>query len=87
MAGENVEEGADVTQSTQYLHGVHFLNSVVTLRSKSMRIELSNSRYNRQMIASGNALLNFNSILVLPLSVWAYDPPTRPYHFRDQIVT
>jgi len=22
---ENVEEGADITQSAQYLHGVHFL--------------------------------------------------------------
>jgi len=56
-----------------------FQKSVVTVLSKSMRNELSNSRYNRHVIASGNGLLNFNSILMLPFSVWTYDPPTRPY--------
>ena len=69
MAGdrrENGEEEADVTQIRQYLHGVHFLKSVVTIRSKYTRTELFNAGYNRHVIASGNGLLNFNSILILP---------------------
>ena len=69
IGGENVEEGADITQSTQYLHGV-FQKAVVNVGSKSMRTELSNSRYNRHVIASGNGLLNFNSILIHPFSGW-----------------
>jgi len=35
-----------------------------------MRTELSNSRYSRHVIASGNGLLNLNSILILPFSGW-----------------
>ena len=45
-----------------------YSKSVVTLREKSMRTELSNSRYSRQVIASGNGLPNFNTTLKLPFS-------------------
>ena len=45
-----------------------FQKTVVTVRSKIMRTELSNSRYNSHVIASDNGLLNFNSILILPFS-------------------
>ena len=44
---------------------VPMLNSVVTLREKSTRTELSYSRYSRHVIAAGNGLLNFSSILIL----------------------
>ena len=49
------------TQGTQYLHRVH-QKSFKTFREKSILTELSNFRYIRQMIASGNGLSNFNSI-------------------------
>jgi len=50
--------------------------SVVMLREKSMKTELSNSRYSRHVIASVNGLLNFNPIMILPFTGWDYDPPT-----------
>ena len=49
------------------LDGVYHEKSVDTLRLRSMRTELSYSRYNRQVIASGSAVPNFRSILMLPL--------------------
>ena len=77
IGGENVEEGADVTQCTQYLHGDNE-KSVVMVRAKYMKTELSNSRYNRQVIASGNCLLNFNPILILRFSGWNVLPSDAP---------
>jgi hypothetical protein len=48
------------------VHSVH-QKLFETFRKKSIRIQLSNSRYRRQVIESGNDLLNFNSSLILPL--------------------
>jgi len=79
-------EWADFTQCKHYLHIVHY-NSAVKVHEKSMRTELSNSRYNRYVFASGNIVLNFNSTLILPFSGWDYNPPTRPYQFWDRRVT
>ena len=47
-----------------------FQTSVVSLRAKSMMTDLSNSRFNRHVIASDNGLLNFSSFLTLPFSGW-----------------
>ena len=55
-----------------------FQKSVVMVRAKSVRIELSNSRYSRHVIALGNGLLNFNSILILPFSGWDVCPSDTP---------
>ena len=59
------------------MQGVH-QKSFDTFREISIRIQLSYSRYNRQTIGSGNCLVNFYSILILPLSicdVCPYDAP------------
>jgi disulfide oxidoreductase YuzD len=64
-----------ISYDTKYLHRVR-QKSLERFREISIRIELSNSRYKRQIIASGNNFFNFNSILILPLSicdVWPSD--------------
>jgi len=47
-----------------------FLKSIVMLRAKSIRTEMSNSSYSMHVFASRNGLLTFNSILILPFSWW-----------------
>jgi len=66
MGGVDVKEGIYIAQCTQYLQGVHLL---VVGRDVTRRMNgtiLSNSRYSRHLIASGNGLANFNSTLILP---------------------
>jgi len=60
------------------LEGVHHEKSVDTLRARSMRKELSYSRYNRQVTTSGSALVNFRSILISPLVGVTRALPTLP---------
>ena len=49
------------------------VHSICSVHQQSLenfpRNELSNSRYSRQVIESGNVLLNFISSLILPLSI------------------
>ena len=63
---EDAEKGTHIQQTTHNLSSVHYEKSVVTFRDESMRTQLY-SKYNRQVIATDNAL-NFNSILILPPS-------------------
>ena len=61
------EKIINILLSVLNVEGVHYYEkSVVTLRARSMRTELSYSRYNRQVTASGSALANFKSILISP---------------------
>jgi len=57
---------------------------VKTLRAKSMRTELSYSRYNRQVTASGSAFANFKSILMPPFLVVRRGLPTLPDQAYDR---
>jgi len=60
------EKRINILYSVLNLEGVHYYEkSVVTLRARSMRIELY-SRYNRQGTAFGNALANFKSVVMSP---------------------
>ena len=56
-------------RTSLYLHGVNLSQiSFVTLREKPTRMELSYSRFSRHLIAWGNGLFNFSSLLTLPFS-------------------
>ena len=54
-------------------------NLLETFREQSIRIQLSYSRYKRQVIASGNGLVKCNSILILPLSICDVRPADAPW--------
>ena len=66
IGGKYTEKRSHIPQTTDNLQRVHYVKSVVTVRGQPMRRHLY-SRYNRQVIAKGNAVLNFNSILILSL--------------------
>ena len=65
---KDAEKRIHVPQRTHNLSSVHYEESVVTIREESIRKKLWYSKYNRQVIATGYAFLNFNSILILRLS-------------------
>lgn len=68
IGGKYAEKRSHIPQTTDNLHRVHFEKSFVKVPGHSMPTQLSYSRYNRQVIESGNAFLYFNSIFMLSLS-------------------
>jgi hypothetical protein len=66
IGGKYAKKPSHISQTTDILHRVHYEMSAETVHGQSMRTRLSYSRYNRQVFASGNALLKFNFILYFP---------------------
>jgi len=49
---------------------LHITESIMTVRGQSMRTQLY-SKYNRNVITSGNDFLNFNSIFITIMRKWS----------------
>ena len=75
--------------TSRSLHSICLVSNqiyVVTLREKFTRTYLLYSRYSMHVIASGNGLFNFSSILILPSRGGTYGPPRLPGQARHRRV-